>query len=104
MWERRKRHVPLAFTRATLTKVGKENFQLGAESRESVKWTLENQGVTTVFHVEAAMPHKLLGWENNRGEKGELIASVRKTYWELNHNKDEPLRKELKLTYGVGGG
>jgi hypothetical protein len=45
----------------------------------------------------------LLAWENSRGEKGELIASIRDTYWEHHRNIDEPLRKRLGLTYGVAG-
>jgi len=104
LWERRKRHVPLAFTTATLTKAGKETVKTGTESHESVKWILADAGITTTYHVESALPHRLLAWENTKGEKGELIASIRKTYWEHNHTQDEPLRKELKLNYGVGAG
>jgi hypothetical protein len=103
LWERRKRHVPLAFTEGVLTKAGPE--KLGAESgkKDAVKWTLESVGNTTTYHVAAAAPHHLLAWENTRGEKGVLIASVRSTYWEHNHNIDMPLRKKLGLTFGVDG-
>lgn len=104
LWERRKRHVPLGFTTAVLSKAGKDAVKIGKENHETVKWTLVNGSITTTYHVEAAMPHRLLAWENTKGEKGELLASVRKTYWEHNHNQDEPLREELKLDYGVGIG
>jgi hypothetical protein len=103
LWERRKRHVPLSFTEAVLTKAGPETLTLKGTRHEAVKWTLETLGVTVTYHIEAAPPRKLLAWENSRGEKGELLASVRSTYWEKNHNIDEPLRKKLGLTYGVGG-
>ena len=68
-----------------------------------MKWILESIGNTTTFHVAAAAPRHLLGWENSKGEKGVLIASVRSTYWERNRNFDAPLRKKLGLTYGVDG-
>ncbi len=71
--------------------------------KEAVKWTLESLGTTTTYHVAAAAPRHLLAWENTKGEKGTLIASVRSTYWERNHNIDSPLRKKLGLTYGVDG-
>jgi hypothetical protein len=56
------------------------------------------------YHVESAAPRKLLAWENTKGEKGTLIASVRKPYWMEHGNKDEPMREELGLDYGVGVG
>jgi hypothetical protein len=99
LWERRKRHAPLAFTEGVLTKVGPE--KLG--DKEAVKWTLESLGTTTTYHVAATAPRHLLAWENGKGEKGVLIASVRSTYWERNHNIDAPLRKKLGLTFGVDG-
>lgn len=99
LWERRKRHVPLAFTEGVLTKAGPE--KLG--DKEAVKWTLESVGTTTTYHVASAAPHHLLAWENSKGEKGVLIASVRSTYWEHNRNIDTPLRKKLGLSYGVDG-
>ncbi len=104
LWQRRKRHVPLAFGLGTLTKIGKETILLRSEKIESIKWTLETKGMVTTYHIEVAKPHKLLAWENSVGEKGELIASIRNTYWEHNHNLDLPLRKTLGLNYGVGSG
>lgn len=102
LWERRKRHVPLAFMPAVLTKAGPHSLNLGGKDQKAVKWTLEYGGTVFIYFVEAAMPKKLLAWENNRGEKGELISSIRKTYWELQGNKDLSLRKTMGLSFGVG--
>jgi hypothetical protein len=103
LWERRKRHVPLALTRATLTKKSeKEKVATGLGEKEAVTWLLEHDNVVTAYRVEAAMPHRLLEWDDNLGEKGNLIASIRSTYWEHNHNVDAPLRRQLKLQYGMG--
>jgi hypothetical protein len=102
LWERRKRHVPLAFTPAVLAKGSSHVFRLQGKDVKTVPWTLEFQGTAYTYYVEAAAPRKLLAWKNNKGEKGELKSSIRKTYWELNANKDEPLRKSLDLTFGVG--
>ncbi len=107
LWERRKRHVPLAFTEGVLTKAGPEKWRDDSgdkpEIQDAVKWTLESVGITTTYHVAASAPHLLLAWENSKGEKGVLKASIRSTYWEHNHNLDLPLRKKLGLTYGVDG-
>ncbi|MBW8887764.1 MAG: hypothetical protein JF616_08405 [Fibrobacteres bacterium] len=102
LWERRKRHVPLAIAEAVLAKSGPEPFLAQGETVPAMRWTLEAQGVTTTWHVEEASPHTLLGWENSRGEKGVLIASLRDTYWEHNHNANAGLRKRLGLDFGVG--
>jgi hypothetical protein len=104
LWETRKRHVPLAFREATLAKVGIETLDTRHGPREAVKWVLAWEGHAMAYYVETAEPRKLLRWDDGRGEKGDLVASLRKTYWERNHNADEPLRKELGLTYGVGEG
>ncbi|MDB5104778.1 MAG: hypothetical protein JWP91_2467 [Fibrobacteres bacterium] len=101
LWERRKRHVPIAFSEGVMTKVGPEKVKVAGSEKEAVKWTLETMGITTTYHVEAAQPHHLLAWENSKGEKAEMIASLRDTYWEHNHNVDAPLRKKLGLTFGV---
>jgi hypothetical protein len=102
LWERRKRHVPLAITDAILAKSRPEGFRSQGETVRSIGWTLEAQGIKTTWHVLEASPHTLLGWENSRGEKGDLIASLRDTYWEHNHNANAGLRKPLGLGYGVG--
>lgn len=104
LWERRKRHAPLAVKEATLSKGKPESFRTRAGAKAAIRWTLAWGGHAMSFWVEADPPRKLLAWEDGKGEKGELIASLRKTYWELNRNQDLPLRKELGLTYGVGGG
>ena len=104
LWERRKRHDDLAITEGMLTKVGPGTLVWHGGETKIVKWTLAFRGVTTTYSVEAAFPRKLMAWENSRGEKGELINSLRKQYWTLHGNKDQPLRKDLGLNYGVGSG
>lgn len=105
LWERRKRHVPLAFMSATLAKAGAPEARPTRQGKVvAVKWTLSWEGHAMAYWVEAAQPRKLLAWDDGKGERGELIRSLRKTYWELNRNRDLPLRKELGLTYGVGAG
>jgi len=102
LWGVRKRHVPMAFAKATIKKEGKEKRTLAGRDWEAWKWTVRKDGAVAAYYVETAHPHKLLAWEDSRGEKGGLIKSLRSTYWEKHGNKDEPLRKELGLSYGVG--
>lgn len=102
LWGVRKRHVPMTFSKATIKKEGKEKRTLADRDWEAWKWTVRKEGAVAAYYIETAHPHKLLEWEDSRGEKGALIKSLRSAYWEKHGNKDEPLRKELGLTYGVG--
>lgn len=105
LWERRKRHVPLALMEARLAKAAASGeFPTRKGKVRAWKWTLSWEGHAMAYWVEAAPPRKLLAWDDGKGEQGELKASVRKTYWERNRNRDLPLRKELGLTYGAGEG
>jgi hypothetical protein len=101
LWGVRKRHVPIAFSRATIKKEGKEKLTLAGSDWEAWKWTVRKNGAAAAYYIETAHPHKLLAWEEGRAEKGRLIKSVRSAYWQQHGNKDEPLRKELGLTFGV---
>lgn len=103
LWERRKRHEPLAIIPGILTKVGPDSLRHAGATMRIQTWTLDHAGMKTTYHVEDIPPRKLLAWENSRGEKGRLIKSLRKTYWELNANKDEGLRQELGLRFGLDG-
>jgi hypothetical protein len=105
LWERRKRHEPLAWVEARLSKGAvPEEIPFRGRRARAVKWTLSRRGHAMAYWVEPEPPRRLLAWDDGQGEKGELRASARKTYWELNGNKDVPLRRELGLTYGVGAG
>lgn len=102
LWGVRKRHVPMAFSMATIKKERKNKRTLAGRDWETWKWTVTTVGSVTTYYIETAHPHKLLAWEDGRGEKGSLIKSLRSSYWKEHGNKDQPLRKELGLTYGVG--
>ncbi len=104
LWKTRKKHIPLAFEKATLTKVGLKNLEIENKTVAVNDWVLKSDTCSTTYHIEAEGAKKLLGWENNLGEKGVLIKSIRTPYWEKHGNKDEHYRKELGLKYGVGEG
>jgi hypothetical protein len=57
----------------------------------------EKDGPTTTWTVEAAAPHRLLGWKSSTGEAGRLLGSTRLAYWELHDNGGERYLKELGL-------
>jgi hypothetical protein len=57
----------------------------------------EKDGPTTTFTVEAAAPHRLLGWKSSTGEAGRLLGSARLAYWQLHDNGGEKYLKELGL-------
>ncbi len=101
LWLTRKRHQPLTLAKAEIHKE-KTTLPLQNKNWECFKWTVELSGIKTEYWIEKDFPHKVLAWKNSVGESGELINSLRKTYWALNHNKDLGLRKELGLHYGLG--
>ena len=102
LWETRKRHIPLKFEKAILMKGKPSGFKSRLGDMPATSWTLQSGGTVTTYRVQTDPPRRLLAWENNRGEKAEILGSLRKTYWELNGNEHRPLRKELKLDYGAG--
>lgn len=93
-------HRPLEWTSATLSR-GQESKTIGvpagsfevetsvAEAADGRKWTID---------VEAAAPHRIVRWETNDGEKGELLAGERMKYWEMNDEKFAGDVKRLHLT------
>lgn len=101
LWERRKRHQPLAISQGVLKKGAVDTVRLGNRNYAATQWSLEQDGVKTTYSIESVHPKRLLAWKNSRGEKGELIQSVRKPYWSQNSNEHQGLRKELGLHYGV---
>ena len=49
------------------------------------------------FDVERAAPRRIVRWEGEDGERGELIGSDRMRYWELNRAGDEMHLKRLGI-------
>mgnify|MGYP001384755190 CR=1 FL=1 len=47
--------------------------------------------------VDAAYPHRILQWRDNDGGEGQLLASMRLPYWQLNDLGHESYRQQLKL-------
>ena len=52
---------------------------------------------TTTYAVERAAPHRLVRWEVDSGERGELTGTTRLKYWQTVAEGDEALRAQLGL-------
>ncbi len=102
LWDTRRRHIPLAGSTVEVEKSQVEELSIGLGNFSVYRWRVGSSKEWTEYFVESAHPRKLLLWKNHQGESGELLASRRKTYWELNRNQDENQRQELKLNFGVG--
>jgi hypothetical protein len=64
----------------------------------AITWTVaETGGPVTTWTVEAAPPHRILGWRSSDGEAGTLLGSARLKYWELNHVGNEKTLSMLGL-------
>lgn len=55
-------------------------------------------GRTWTFEVEHAQPHRIVSWSTSEGEHGELLASDRLKYWEMNGEGFEKQLSKLGLT------
>lgn len=94
----RDRHQALAWSPATFTRSAtSSNVTVPAGNFEVETFTVEGGGVKRTFLVERAAPYRIVQWESSDGEKGQLLASTRMKYWELNGPGGESALKQLKL-------
>ena len=97
LWELRLRHRPRALVEAVLGKGRREQVEVQGRSREAVPWTWSyGQRQKTVW-VDTEYPHRILRWQDSSGASGELLASVRRPYWNLQSLEDEGFRAELGI-------
>jgi hypothetical protein len=68
---------------------------------EVVEVTVQSGSLTSTWQVEATPPHRIVRFTTSEGEVGELVASQRMPYWQLNREGDEQRLTELGLT-GLG--
>lgn len=79
-------HTPPAWHQATLHRgQAVETLEVPA-GRFAVqeRWVEIDGEVLWRFAVEVTSPHRLIRWENAMGQQGELVATERLPYWQLN--------------------
>jgi hypothetical protein len=78
---------------ATLTRV-----EVPAGEFEAETWAAQlPNGKGYLFQVESEAPHRLLRWQFTSGEVGELVATERVKYWQLNHPEGVEALRSLGL-------
>jgi len=97
LWSFRLRHRPHALIEATLRKGDVETVEVRGKSYEAVRWSWAWDGFAKTAWVEKGYPHRILRWEDSTGESGELIATVREPYWQMNRSADEHMRERLGI-------
>lgn len=99
LWSARSRHVPLAWTKATIvTSASTSVARTAAGSFTARTRTVKiEDGRTLTFDIEAAGARRIIRWRSSDGESGDLIASKRLPYWKLNANAGEAELKGLGL-------
>jgi hypothetical protein len=65
---------------------------------EVVEVTVQSGSLSSSWQVETAAPHRIVRFTTSEGELGELVASQRMAYWQLNREGDEQRLTELGLT------
>lgn len=97
--EQRFRHVAPAVGRATLSRaVGTTEQVVPAGTFVVETWTVAvDGGTTTTWWVEAAAPHRIVGWETSEGERAALRGVDRLPYWQMNRPENVPDRAKVGL-------
>ncbi len=92
-------HLPLAYTRVNLTRAATlQRIEVPAGEFEVELWAAQLQnGKSYLFQVEKEAPHRLLRWQFTSGEVGELVATERLKYWQLNQPEGVEALKTLGL-------
>jgi hypothetical protein len=92
-------HQPLAWVRIHLSRnatLQRVEAPAGEFEVETFSAQLAN-GNTYQFQVEKEAPHRIVRWQFSSGEVGELVASDRMKYWELNSPGGEEALRSLGL-------
>ncbi len=79
-------HAPMAYSQINLTRGATlARVEVPAGEFEAETWAAQlPNGRSYVFHVEKEAPHRLLRWQFTSGEVGEMVATERVKYWQLN--------------------
>lgn len=91
-------HVEPTWQAATISRsAGTAPVTVPAGTFEAYEVRVDVGDAWTLYRVEAAAPHRLLGWERATGERAELTGSFRSAYWRQQAEGDEGLRAQLGL-------
>lgn len=104
----RLRHLPLRYARATLRRAAAPApYTTPAGTSPALTYTIDigdisdssSPGVTDqlTYHIEAAPPHRVLGWSARSGEEARLRGTARLPYWQLNRPGGEAALQQLGL-------
>ncbi|MDP7363321.1 MAG: hypothetical protein QF768_12025 [Candidatus Latescibacteria bacterium] len=97
LWQFRMQHKPRALVKATIRKGAPESIDLDGTTYSAIPWTWDYLNREVTMWVDAAYPHRILQWRDNDGGEGQLLASMRLPYWQLNDLGHESYRQQLKL-------
>jgi hypothetical protein len=94
----RDRHVPASWAKAELSR-GKDLVAVSVPAGKfyAEVFTATLAHVKRTYYVEPSGARRIVKWETSAGEKGELLASERLKYWQLNGAGGEEALKKLKL-------
>jgi hypothetical protein len=98
----RLKHVPLVWEKAKFTRgAGTSTLTVPAGTFDVETYTAEILGEearTWTFSVEAADPHRIVRFEKSDGERGDLVAVQRLSYWKMNAAKFLPDLAKIGLS------
>ena len=92
-------HTPLAWQEAEISRAAQPEA-VTTPIGEVSAWRYEvrpDHGPQSTWLVEAAAPHRLLGWERTDGESGWITGSLRTAYWQQSGEGKETMRASIGL-------
>ncbi len=101
LWRQRVAHDTLAPVAATITRADTTAAAPGGASVAATRFRIAYTGTRGPFArtlvVEAAAPHRILGWTTTEGERVRLVRTLRIPYWRLHGPSDLRWRDSLGL-------
>ena len=90
---------PAYWTKAKLSRATEpETLTVPAGTFQVDRFTAAIEGgITKVFLVEKAAPHRIIQWESSTGAKAQMVKSDRLKYWQMNSPEGEKYLKNLGL-------
>lgn len=101
LWSARRAHRELRPVSATITR-----SVASLDGAAVNRFELRYGDYSRTIDVEAAEPHRVLGWRASDGEEARILRTARLAYWQLNHNGDERQRESfgLPVEFATPGG
>ena len=97
LWYFRINHTTRTLQNTTLAKGMVTARTVAGTEYKTIPWTWKYANIEKTVWVEQRYPHRILAWQDNQGNSGELLKTLREPYWNQQHNTDQTKRQLLRI-------